>query len=171
MKHLKWTGKGTILKPAHEGDAGYDICSIEEYIVPPMQQAFVKTDVYIEIQKGYVGIIKEKSSLAKVGILSGAGVIDSSYRGEVKVLIRNFSDEPFEVKPGMKIAQIIFIRHEEPSLQKVDKLSDDTTRGVNGFGSTGAFGKQGSGMSMSAFIPYYTHGPIKECQDDDYENR
>ena len=135
---LKWKGEGKILPPAKDGDAGYDICSIEAGIIEPMSQRVFKTGVHLEIPLGFVGIIKEKSGLACVeGIGAGAGVIDCGYRGEVVVLLRNFNyEEQVLIEEGQKIAQIVFIRHEHFELEHVDELSN-TDRGVNGFGSTG----------------------------------
>lgn len=134
---LKWKGKGKLLSPAKPGDAGYDICSYERAIIYPEEMRLFKTEVYLEIPNGYVGIIKEKSGLAcSKNIGAGAGVIDSGYRGEVIVLLRNMSDKYVEIEAGQKIAQILFFKSEYFNLIHIDKLSD-SERGEKGFGSTG----------------------------------
>lgn len=134
---LRWKGKGKLLSPAKSGDAGYDICSYEDALLIPGNMLLLKTDVYMQIPKGYVGIIKEKSGLACISnIGTGAGVIDSGYRGEVIVLLRNMSDKYVKIAKGQKIAQILFFKSEHFELNHSNEL-DESERGEKGFGSTG----------------------------------
>lgn len=123
---------------AHESDAGMDLFSVDYYSIPPYGQALVQTGVKMEIPDNCAGLIWDKSSLASHGITTMGGVIDSGYRGEIKVLIKNLSEDDFNIVPGQKIAQIII---QELSKIKIieEKLEQDTSRGEGGFGSSGKF--------------------------------
>lgn len=124
------------MKQALAGDAGFDIYSSEDCEIEPMEQKWVSTGLFVEIPSGFVGIVKEKSGLAGKGVMLGAGVIDSNYRGEVKVLVRNFSKSQLMIEKDQKIAQFLFVKVEIPKIEEVEKLSE-TERGAGGFGSTG----------------------------------
>lgn len=132
---LKYLAGGKM-KQAIAGDAGFDIYSLEDCEISPMEQKWISTGLFVEIPQGFAGIVKEKSGLAGKGLMLGAGVIDSNYRGEVKVLARNFSRGAMKIEKDQKIAQFLFIRVEIPEIKEVEKLSD-TERGSGGFGSTG----------------------------------
>ena len=116
--------------------AGYDLYSSEATVVEPWSRKLVKTDIALEIPTGYYGRIASRSGLASKGKDVGAGVIDSSYRGEIKVLLINSTSEAFGVGIGDRIAQIIFEKHFSFEMNKVETLSA-SDRGANGFGSTG----------------------------------
>ena len=101
----------------------------------------VTTDIAVEIPKNCYGRVAPRSGLAsKHSIHVGAGVIDSDYRGAVSVLLFNLSGEPFVVKTGDRVAQLIVERICIPAVIVVDDL-EDTARGTGGFGSTGGFGE------------------------------
>lgn len=121
------------------GDAGYDVYAVEEYVLMPMERALIETGLHLEIPLGYVGLVKDRSSVASAGLHTMAGVIDASYRGEVKVLMINLSDAPYTVSTGQKIAQLIVMPIYAQSVDVVDTLDDltETARGAGGFGSTG----------------------------------
>ena len=122
---------------AHAGDAGADITSSEKIAIPPRERALVSTGVRLEIPEGCVGLIWPRSGLAvKKGIDCGAGVIDSHYRGEVKVLLFNHSDTEFQIEPGDRIAQILIQKVERVEFLPADQLNE-TARNDAGFGSTG----------------------------------
>jgi dUTP pyrophosphatase len=122
---------------AKEGDAGSDLRASEELIIPSKGRCLVPTGISIAIPRGYVGLIWPRSGLAvKHGIDSGAGVIDSGYRGEIRVLLFNHSDVDFKVVKGDRIAQILIQKVETPQFVQVETL-DETERGAGGFGSTG----------------------------------
>ncbi len=125
---------------ATESSAGLDLFSAEEVVIPPGEWRLVGTGVAIEIPDGFEGQVRPRSGLALKGItvLNTPGTIDSDYRGEVKVILANFSKEPFEVKKGMKIAQLVITTFQKVKVQESDKLSN-TERGEGGFGSTGLF--------------------------------
>jgi len=125
------------LVPAKEGDAGYDISSNENGKLYGSMSMGFSTGLYVAIPPGYVGKVVSRSGLAfKHNIEVGAGVIDSGYRGEVRILLHNFGDRPFEIKKGDRIAQLLILKHESPEFVLVDEL-DSTERGANGFGHTG----------------------------------
>ena len=127
----------SIPKYAHAGDAGADITASEKIAIPPRERTLVSTGVRLEIPEGYVGLIWPRSGLAvKKGIDCGAGVIDSHYRGEVKVLLFNHSDNEFQIEPGDRIAQILIQKVERVEFHLVDQLTE-TARSDAGFGSTG----------------------------------
>jgi dUTP pyrophosphatase len=122
---------------ATEGSAGLDISSIEDTIVPAKEWRAVSTGISISVPIDCYARIAPRSGLTfKKGINVGAGVVDSSYTGEVKVILFNHSNEDFEIKSGDRIAQVIFEKIYINDLIEVDEL-DSTERGDNGFGSTG----------------------------------
>ena len=123
---------------ASAGAAGYDLTSTETVTIYPGTRGVVSTGISIKLPEGVYGRIAPRSGLAvKNGIQVGAGVIDSDYRGEIKVLLFNHSgDHAFNVEPGDRIAQLICERCKLPEVIQVDEL-DETERGEGKFGSTG----------------------------------
>ena len=122
---------------ANPGDAGLDIYSCEDILLKPNEKRVVKTGVKIAIPSGHVGLIWDKSGLAaKHGIHIMAGVVDSSYRGEVGVVLKNFGDEDFNIEKNSKIAQMLIQPVVSANIIESDSL-EDTKRGEGGFGSTG----------------------------------
>ena len=124
--------------PARGSDnaAGWDLFSSEAQTIDPGKRLLCGTGLRMKIPIGNYGRIAPRSGLAlKHGIDVGAGVVDADYRGEIKVLLFNHSEEPFEVKKGSKIAQIIFEQiNTAPIL--ISTSLNDTARGDGGFGST-----------------------------------
>ena len=117
--------------------AGYDLYSSETKIIPAKDKALVSLDISMAIPIGCYGRIAPRSGLAvKKFIDVGAGVIDSDYRGQVKVLLFNFGTEDFEVKEGDRIAQLVIEKIALTNIVQVESL-DSTQRGEGGFGSTG----------------------------------
>ena len=122
---------------AHPGDAGMDLFAVEASSIAPGERALVATGIAMKIPEGYVGLIWDKSGLAaKKGLTMLGGVIDSGYRGEIKVVVQNLGSEDFEVVSGNKIAQLLIQPVFQPELVEVESL-DATSRGDGGFGSTG----------------------------------
>jgi len=117
--------------------AGFDLQSAYDYIVEPQEKALVKTDIAIKVPEGCYGRIAPRSGLAvKKFIDVGAGVVDRDYRGNVGVVLFNFGKEPFEIKKGDRIAQLILEKVLELNeCEEVENL-DETERGSDGFGST-----------------------------------
>ncbi len=137
VKIKKIVSDARIPRYAHSGDAGMDFYSVEDFVLQPGERRVCKTGIAIQIPNGFVGLIWDKSGIAaKSGIKTMGGVIDSSYRGEVGIILKNLSDEKYEVKKGEKVAQMLIQKVECPTIEEVDKL-DDTDRGEGGFGSSG----------------------------------
>ena len=127
----------SIPQYAHAGDAGADLKASESTLIPARDRALIATGMRLEIPEGYVGLIWPRSGLAvKKAIDSGAGVIDSHYRGEIKILLFNHSDLDFQIQPGDRIAQILIQKVEQVQFLPAEKLTE-TTRNKEGFGSTG----------------------------------
>ena len=117
--------------------AGYDIYADQSGFIIGGGRLAVSTGWAMEMPVGYYAEIRPRSGLAvKHGIDTLAGVIDSDYRGEVKVVLVNHSDSTFIIKAGDRIAQLVFRKHEAPNIMIVSELGD-SVRGVGGFGSTG----------------------------------
>ncbi|XP_069812703.1 deoxyuridine 5'-triphosphate nucleotidohydrolase, mitochondrial isoform X2 [Dendropsophus ebraccatus] len=117
--------------------AGYDLYSAYDYMIEPQGKAIVKTDIQICVPSGCYGRVAPRSGLAAKNFIDvGAGVIDEDYRGNVGVVLFNFGKEPFTVKKGDRVAQLICERIFYPELEELKAL-DDTERGAGGFGSTG----------------------------------
>ena len=129
--------KAPLLR-ANPTDAGADLSAAEDEFIPPLSRRTVRTGVFMEIPEGYYGRIAPRSGLAhNHGIDVLAGVVDSSYRGEIRVVLFNTDkDEPFQIQAGDRIAQMIIERHYNFEFVEVEDLSE-TTRGESGFGSTG----------------------------------
>lgn len=121
---------------AHHDDAGMDFFSVEDVMIKPGRYQAIKTGIALEIPYSFVGLIWEKSGLAHKGVKTVGGVIDSGYRGEIMIQLRNFSDSDYQVSKGDKVAQLLIQKVELPVLVEVKELSE-TERGASRFGSTG----------------------------------
>ena len=123
---------------AHGADAGYDLRTPKECVVPAGGYAVIDTGVHMEIPKGYVGFLKSKSGLNVKSHITGTGVIDSGYTGPI--VVKLYHNDPLaedkHFKKGDKIIQIVLLPIFKPEIDIVDKL-DATERGDGGFGSTG----------------------------------
>jgi dUTP pyrophosphatase len=126
---------------ATEGAAGMDISAAvgSDVLLAPLETKLIPTGFSIELPNGYEAQIRPRSGLAlkhQIGILNSPGTIDSDYRGEVKILLTNFGKEPFVVKRGDRIAQMVIHRYTRVEWEKVDQINT-TSRGSGGFGHTG----------------------------------
>jgi dUTP pyrophosphatase len=123
---------------AHQGDAGIDLYSVEnDYVLRPNEHKKFATGIKIEIPEGYAGLIWDKSGLAlKHCIKIMGGVIDSTYRGEIAVILINLGKKDYKVEKNAKIAQMLFQKVKKAEIEEVENLSD-TRRGEGGFGSSG----------------------------------
>jgi len=123
-------------KRAHPTDAGADLVSTEDLEIYPGDQKLVDTGVAVKIPEGYGGFVFNRSSQGKKGITipHSVGVIDSDYRGNIKVILKNTGDDPYKIQRGDRVAQLVIM----PVLL-VDFVDawNDTVRGKGGFGSTG----------------------------------
>jgi len=122
----------------HPGDAGLDLFSSEDHLLRPGEVRPVQTGIQVAIPRGHVGLIWDKSGISLRGVHRLAGVVDAGYRGEVQVVMVNLSREPYEIKAGMKIAQMLIQPIVEINVVEAENL-DDTSRGEGGFGSTGLY--------------------------------
>lgn len=128
---------------ANPTDAGLDLKSkMPHFSLYPEEMRTVSTGIYVQIPVGYVGLVFSRSGMGKFGITlaNSVGVIDSGYRGEIKVMLHNSGDVPFEVKTHDRIAQLVVIPVLLPTLEifeGTEEAWNNTERGHNGFGSTG----------------------------------
>lgn len=123
---------------AHDGDAGMDVYSIEDYTLQPGERHLFKLGFSAEFDSGFVCLVWDRSGLAaKQGLTNLAGVIDAGYRGEYGIVTLNTSSEPVAVKKGDRIAQLLIQPVLAVDVQVVAALAD-TTRQSGGFGSTGS---------------------------------
>ena len=137
LKVKKLTPDAQLPTRGSAGAAGYDLQSTESCVVMPGKRTVVSTGLSFEFPGGVYGRIAPRSGLAvKHGIQVGAGVVDSDYRGEVKVVLFNHDVNPYIIKPGYRIAQLILERCENPEVEEIVDTAM-TQRGEGGFGSTG----------------------------------
>lgn len=129
--------------PAYETEysAGMDLRAFlsEDMVLEPMQRALVPTGIHVAIPAGHEAQVRPRSGLAiknGISVLNAPGTIDADYRGEVKVILINLSDQPFIIRNGDRIAQMIIAPFTKAEWSETDNL-DDTVRGSGGFGHTG----------------------------------
>jgi dUTP pyrophosphatase len=130
---------GTVPTRGSSGAAGYDLYSCgNNFSVEPFSNTLISTGIAMRIPEGYYGRIAPRSGFSvRTGLIVNAGVIDSDYRGEIKVLLQNPTSSRVSIGHGERIAQIIFEKIGLFELTRVESL-DETTRGSAGFGSTGS---------------------------------
>jgi dUTP pyrophosphatase len=140
---VRIVNKSAYPTPAYatEKSAGMDLkANIDEPItLGPLQRAMVPTGLYMALPDGTEAQVRPRSGLAAkhgISVLNAPGTVDADYRGEVKVILVNLSNEPFVINPGERIAQLVVARYEKVEWDEVDVL-DETERGAGGFGSTG----------------------------------
>ena len=138
MKIKLLTPTATAPTYATDGSAGLDLYADGDYAIPSESDfAVVSTGISVEIDADKTGLVWPRSGMAsKFGIDTGAGVIDSDYRGGVKVLLFNHGEYAYKIKRGDRIAQLLIVPCYRPKIEIVDSL-DETERGAGGFGSTG----------------------------------
>ena len=132
--------EATLPSRAHDGDAGLDLHSAETARIAPGERATLATGIAVEIPSGYAGLVLPRSGLAArhgIALVNAPGLIDSGYRGEVKVLLLNTDrTEAFEISPGDRIAQLVLTPVTEADPVEVSELAA-SGRGRGGFGSSG----------------------------------
>lgn len=137
IKFLKLNKNAKIPCYAHPGDAGMDLYSTENKTLAPLERYCFPLGFALEIPEDFVAIVKDRSGMAfKNGIHTMAGVIDSNYRGEYKVVLINLSDKPYEIQKEDKIAQLLIMPIITANI-KVEKKLNESTRGEGGFGASG----------------------------------
>ena len=127
---------------ATEASAGMDLRADlkEPLTLGPLERALVPTGIFIELPVGYEAQVRPRSGLATkkgITVINSPGTVDADFRGELRVSLVNLSNEPFEVVPGERIAQMIVSKHERVEWEDVEVLSE-TERGAGGWGSTGS---------------------------------
>lgn len=136
---IKKSSDAKVPSYAHIGDSGADLYSTEDVVLEVGKISLIGTGIHTAIPQGYEAQVRPKSGLAlKHGIafVNSVGTIDSGYRGEIKVIAINLGKEPYEVKKGTKIGQLVFQKVEHATFEETDDL-DATSRNHGGFGSTG----------------------------------
>lgn len=134
---------------ARPGDAGADLQSTDRAVLAPGERALVGTGVRIALPDGFVGLVHPRSGLAVkhgITVLNTPGTIDAGYRGEIKVILINLSDQEYAIEPGDRIAQLVVQRVERARFIQVERLPE-SERGEGGFGSTGFVGSAQSPVS------------------------
>lgn len=129
--------------PAYEtkASAGMDLrANIDAPVVlEPLGRALIPTGLFIALPEGYEAQIRPRSGLAAkhgISVLNSPGTIDADYRGEIKVILVNLSNEPFTIEDGERVCQMVVAKHEQVAWESVEVL-DETERGEGGFGHTG----------------------------------
>ena len=140
---VKIINRSAFPSPAYatEMSAGMDLKAniSEAVLLEPLQRAMIPTGIYLALPEGTEAQVRPRSGLAAkfgISVLNAPGTIDADYRGELKVILVNLSNEPFTVNPGERIAQLVLARYERIEWDEVETL-DETCRGEGGFGSTG----------------------------------
>lgn len=142
MKHpdtleiAKLAADAVLPTRAHPDDAGLDLYALGEVTLEPGKSAVVPTGIAMQIPEGFVGLVADRSSLARKGVKTAGGVIDAGYRGEVGAVLWNISREPVTLGRGDRVAQLLIVPIATPAVKEVKALSE-TKRGKKGFGSTG----------------------------------
>lgn len=143
---VKIVNKSRYSLPRYEtlASAGMDLkANISEPVeLAPLQRAMVPTGLFIELPVGYEAQVRPRSGLAAkhgISVLNAPGTIDADYRGEIKVVLVNLSNEPFSINPGERIAQMVVAKHERIDWVEVESVEqlEESERGAGGFGSTG----------------------------------
>jgi dUTP pyrophosphatase len=140
--HVRRLREDAVLpERAYDGDAGLDLSACERHELRPGDRAVVGTGLAVAIPEGCAGFVQPRSGLAArhgISVVNAPGLIDSGYRGEIRVVLLNTdAAEAFVVEPGMRIAQLVVVPVETPELVEVEELPE-TERGVRGFGSSKA---------------------------------
>lgn len=134
---LKVSPDAVLPTRAHPDDAGLDLYSLEDLLLEPGQGRVAKTGIALALPAGHVGLVADRSSMAKKGIKTAGGVVDAGYRGEIHIVLWNIASVPVQLRRGERIAQLLILPVAVPAIFEVSEL-DPTARGAKGFGSSGA---------------------------------
>ncbi len=139
VRFERLTASAQLPEYAHPGDAGMDLCADEARILAPGEHVAVATGLRMQLPPGTEGQVRPRSGLALkhgITVLNAPGTIDEGYRGEVKVILINHGREPFEITPGMRIAQLVIAPVLQVTVEE-NAIDELTVRGTGGFGSSG----------------------------------
>lgn len=142
LKVKRLSDAAVLPRRAHPQDAGLDLFALEPLLLPAGARASVPTGLAIEVPPGHAGFVLPRSGLAAhhgITLVNAPGLIDPGYRGELRVLLLNTSEQSFTVNAGDRIAQLVVVVAELPAVIEVQSLADGD-RGPAGFGSSGGFG-------------------------------
>jgi dUTP pyrophosphatase len=131
-------GSSKLPTQSRISDAGWDLYSDSYYLIKPNTHLLITTGISIQFPKGYWGQIEGRSGMAaKYGIFPIAGIIDSDYRGEIGIILVNSTKDSYTVNCGDRVAQLVLRQQIESQVELVEKFTGDTSRGEDGFGSSG----------------------------------
>jgi dUTP pyrophosphatase len=140
LKVRRLDGRARLPTRAYPGDAGLDLYALEDAALNPGERASVRTGIAVEIPEGEAGLVLPRSGLAArhgIALVNAPGLIDSGYRGEVRVLLLNTDhDSAFAIAAGDRIAQLVLVKVQTPDVVEVEELAV-SERGAGGFGSSG----------------------------------
>lgn len=137
IKIKKLHPDAVIPQYAHEGDSGFDLVVVENFVIRPGETKLVKTGISLELPKGYELQVRPRSGITLgTKLRVQLGTIDSNYRGEIGVIVDNVDDVIYRIERGYRIAQGVIAPVVQATFEEVDQL-EETERGENGFGSTG----------------------------------
>jgi len=140
LKVRRLAARATLPTRAYPGDAGLDLYALEAGVIAPGERASVRTGIAVEIPDGEAGLVLPRSGLAArhgIALVNAPGLIDSGYRGEIRVLLLNTDPSaPFEIGSGDRIAQLLLVKVQTPAVEEVEELAV-SERGAGGFGSSG----------------------------------
>lgn len=129
--------KAPYILSKKSGDIGYDVRASEDRVLEPMETATISTGVFLELDDGFYADLRGRSGNSSMGLICNLGLIDTSYRGEIKASITNLTGDDYEIKKGDRIGQLVFREESMVDLEKVLEIDCNTDRGVKGFGSSG----------------------------------
>lgn len=133
--NIKYVSDYELVKSAD--DIGYDIRSVEETVIKPNEVKMIDSGLKLELNDNLYVDVRGRSGMNKKGIWCATGLVDTGYRGNIGVILANFSGKDFEVKVGDRIAQIVFRQETLLETIKVENIDEETDRGAKGFGSSG----------------------------------
>lgn len=120
-----------------DGDNGWDVQANEDFTIPPDKTRVIGTGLHYQFAPGIFALVVPRSSMSSKGILCHIGLVDTDYRGEIKVCLTNLNNEDYKIKKGDRIAQLLFCQEVNVYPVRVDEIDTDTERGDKGFGSSG----------------------------------
>ncbi len=132
----KMSEQATLPTRAHPDDAGLDLYALEEGVLPAGGGLLARTGIALALPPNTVGLVADRSSMAKRGVKTSGGVIDAGYRGEIHIVLRNITAEEIHFAKGERIAQLLILPCLTPAVVETESL-DETNRGAKGFGSSG----------------------------------
>ncbi|MBI3504992.1 MAG: dUTP diphosphatase [Proteobacteria bacterium] len=128
--------RATLPTRAHPDDAGLDLYALEDMSIGPRAGALGRTGIALSLPAAHVGLVADRSSMAKRGLKTAGGIIDAGYRGEIGVVLWNLTDAPQTIAAGERFAQLLILPVATPAPTETKELTE-TSRGAGGFGSTG----------------------------------